>query len=319
MVIVSGYNLLAAGLIGPFVAAFATKFGKRPVYLFSTLVCIIGTAVGEARIDYTHLLAARVVQGFATSAFESLVVASIGDLYFVHERGPRIGYINFVLNACTGLASIVCGQVFAALGWLWLFHLLQIFLGVQFVAMVLFCPETTYVRRAAHQSEGTVAMTRLRRHSSSPRSLDDDKKRLSRNPAAISGWYVDDGCSGMEPENSCAVGPQRKKTFVESMAIFTGVYSHENVLKFLVGPFLALACPGACYSILASGILTGLYVGSQIVLAGIFAAPPYLFGPSAVGFLGFGPFAGGLLAAIVMAVINEPVVQWMVRKNGGVL
>lgn len=122
VVMVSGYNLLAAGCIGPFVSAFSRKYGKRPVFLVSTLLDIIGTAVGEAKISYKYLLAARIIQGFSTSAFESLIVATVGDIYFVHQRGLRISFINFVLNSASSLASIICGQVFADLGWLWLFR-----------------------------------------------------------------------------------------------------------------------------------------------------------------------------------------------------
>ena len=54
VVMVSGYNLLAAGCIGPFVSAFSRKYGKRPVFLVSTLLDIIGTAVGEAKISYSR-------------------------------------------------------------------------------------------------------------------------------------------------------------------------------------------------------------------------------------------------------------------------
>ena len=122
VVMVSGYNLLAAGCIGPFVSAFSRKYGKRPVFLVSTLFDIIGTAVGEAKISYKYLLAARIIQGFSTSAFESLIVATVGDIYFVHQRGLRISFINFVLNSASSLASIICGVVFAHLGWLWLFR-----------------------------------------------------------------------------------------------------------------------------------------------------------------------------------------------------
>jgi MFS family permease len=41
-------------------------------------MAIIGTAVGEASTTYNMLLAARIVQGFCISAFESLLVASVG-------------------------------------------------------------------------------------------------------------------------------------------------------------------------------------------------------------------------------------------------
>jgi MFS family permease len=138
VVLVSGYNLLAAGCIGPFVAAFSRKYGKSemvskhtyansdlipgPVYLVSTLFDIIGTAIGESKISYNYLLAARIVQGFSTSAFESLIIATVGDIYYVHQRGLRISFINFILNAASSLASVICGQVFQNLGWLWLFR-----------------------------------------------------------------------------------------------------------------------------------------------------------------------------------------------------
>jgi len=61
VVMASGYNLLAAGCIGPFVSAFSRKYGKRPVFIVSTLIDIIGTAVGEAKISYKYLLAARII------------------------------------------------------------------------------------------------------------------------------------------------------------------------------------------------------------------------------------------------------------------
>lgn len=153
VVLVSGYNLLVAGCSGPVVCALSRKYGKRPVFIASTLFDIIGTAIGEAKISYKYLLAARVVQGFSTSAFESLIVAAVGDMYFVHQRGLRIAVINFILNAASSLASIICGQVFEKLGWLWLFHMFQIFLVAQFVLMFLFCPETTYNRDSRYETD----------------------------------------------------------------------------------------------------------------------------------------------------------------------
>jgi MFS family permease len=107
------------------------------------------------KLVYNYLLAARIVQGFSTSAFESLMIPSIGDIYFVHQRGTRVAFQNFIQNSASSLASI-CGQVFASLGWLWLFHMFQIFLVVQFVLMFLFCPETTYLRDVRYETDLVV-------------------------------------------------------------------------------------------------------------------------------------------------------------------
>lgn len=238
VVLVSGYNLLAAGCIGPFVAGFSRKFGKRPVFLVSTLFDIIGTAVGEAKISYKYLLAARIIQGFSTSAFESLIVATVGDLYFVHQRGLRIAIINFVLNSASSLASIICGQVFQSLGWLWLFHMFQIFLVVQFVLMFLFCPETTYIRDVRYETDVTK---------------DEKLQELAKIEHEHQEEIID-----AEGQHHVPVVPA-KKTFVQELAVWTGVYSRDSIFKFLLGPFITLLNPAACYAIIASGLLNSWY------------------------------------------------------------
>ncbi|GME38594.1 MFS general substrate transporter [Neofusicoccum parvum] len=297
VVLVSGYNLLAAGCIGPFVCALSRKYGKRPVFLASTLFDIIGTAVGEAKISYNYLLAARIIQGFSTSAFESLIVATVGDMYFVHQRGLRVSLINFVLNSASSLASIICGQVFADLGWLWLFHLFQIFLVIQFVAMFLFCPETTYLRATKYDTD-LVREEKLE-------ELAKDQVEYREYPA-----------SGGDAASATAV--PRKKTFAQSLAIFTGVYSRDSIFKFLFGPFLTLLNPAACYAVITSGLLNSWYVGSAIILSGIFSGPPWNYGPAQIGYLGAGPFIGGMIGSIIVGWGSDPVVKWITKKNTGV-
>ncbi|CZR69722.1 related to transporter protein HOL1 [Phialocephala subalpina] len=292
VVLVSGYNLLAAGIIGPFVCALSRKYGKRPCFLLSTLFDIIGTAIGESKISYEYLLAARVIQGFSTSAFESLIVASIGDMYFVHQRGLRIAVINFILNSASSLASIICGQVFADLGWLWLFHMFQIFLVFQFILMFLFCPETTYLRDARYETDVVV-----------DEKLEELAKIEERHR--------------VEEVAEREVIP-KKKTFVQELAVWNGTYADDNILKYLVGPFITLLNPAACYAVITSGLLNSWYVGSAIILSGIFSGPPWHFGPSQIGYLGAGPFIGGMIGSIAVAWASDPVIKYMCKRNQGV-
>ncbi|KAJ9610236.1 hypothetical protein H2200_005013 [Cladophialophora chaetospira] len=296
VVLVSGYNLLAAGCIGPFVSAFSRKYGKRPVFLVSTLFDIIGTAIGEAKISYNYLLAARIVQGFSTSAFESLIVATVGDIYFVHQRGPRISFINFILNSASSLASVICGQVFQKLGWLWLFHLFQIFLVIQFVLMFLFCPETTYIRDTRYNTD---------------LARDEKLEEL----AAIETSHKEVSGEAGQAER---IDIPKKKTFVQELAVYTGVYSKDSVVKFLIGPFLTLLNPAACYAVIASGVLNSWYVGSAIILAGIFSGPPWNFNASQIGYVGFGPFIGGMIGSIITGFTADWVIKRLTRRNKGV-
>lgn len=300
VVIASGYNLLAAAASGPFVCAFSRKYGKRPVFLVSTLFCIVGTAIGEAKISYKYLLAARVVQGFSTSAFESLIIASVGDMYYVHQRGLRVAVINFILNAASSLASIICGMVFQSLGYLWLFHLFQIFCCIQFVLMFLFCPETTYIRDSRYDTDTVV---------------DEKLAELV---------HIEDKVSHARITNSETTGTEsqvqsyRKKTFVQELAVYTGVYSRDNIFKYLFGPFLTLLNPAACYAVITSGILNSWYVGSAIIIAGIFSSPPYLFNAAQIGYIGAGPFFGGMIGSILVAVGADPVAKYMGKRNNGI-
>ena len=67
------------------------------MFVFSSLMGIIGCVVGCAANNYKSLLAFRVLTGFSTSAYESVIIAAIGDLFFVHQRGIRVSAVNFML------------------------------------------------------------------------------------------------------------------------------------------------------------------------------------------------------------------------------
>lgn len=295
VVLASGYNLLAAGCIGPLVAAFGRKYGKRPVFLVSALFDIIGTAIGQSKVSYKYLLAARIVQGFSTSAFESLIIATVGDIYFVHQRGLRISAINFVLNSASSLASIICGQVFQSLGLLWLFHLYQIFIVIQFVLMFFFCPETTYIRDNRYNTD-LAKNEKLQ-----------ELAKIEQSHAHVTEVGATDRTDA-----------RRKKTFKQELTVWTGTYSDDSLFKFLIGPFLTLLNPAACYAVIASGLLNSWYVGSAIILAGIFSGPPWTFDAAHIGYVGAGPFLGGMIGSILTAVLGDRVITWMARRNKGV-
>lgn len=212
-------------------------------------------------------------------------MAVVGDMYYVHERGLRIAIINFIINSASSLASIICGQVYADIGYYWLFHLFQIFLVIQFVAMFLFCPETTYIRDSQYETD-VIADEKL--------------------------TPVDKGSA---PTVSTL---PVKRTFVQELAVFTKTYSPDSVAKFLLGPFLTLLNPAGCYAVITAGLLNSWYVGSSIILSGIFSGPPWNFGAAQVGYIGAGPVVGGMVATMIAAWGSDPIIKWMGRRNHGI-
>jgi MFS family permease len=285
VVVISGYNLLAAGASGPLYCAASRRWGKRPCFILSTLFNIVGTAVGESKASFNCLLAARIIQGFSTSAFESLIISAVGDMYFVHERGLRISTITFILYAASGLASIICGQVFDKVGWLWLFHLFQIFVVLQFVLMFFFCPETTYIRDHRYDTDTQV---------------DEKLEEVAHMEEAARSQEKAAQTAQMEPIEA-PLPRRQKKTFVQELAVFSGTYSRDNVIKQVFGPFLSLLNIAACYTIVTAGLLSAFYVGA-----------------SSIVYLGAGPFVGGMLGCLAVSLTSDWIAKRMTRLNAGV-
>lgn len=73
--LLSGYQYLVAGASGPFICASSRKWGKRPVFIFSSTMGLIGSVIGSAANTYHGVLAARVVQAFATAAYEAVTIS----------------------------------------------------------------------------------------------------------------------------------------------------------------------------------------------------------------------------------------------------
>jgi len=270
-------------------------------------MAIIGIAVGEASSgSYRTLLAARILQGFSTSAFESLIIAAVGDMFFVHQRGYRVAFITFILNAASSLASIICGQVTSGLGWVWLFHLLQIFTCVQFILMFLFCPETTYIRDHSYDIDQVQ-----------DEKLEQLAETEHKRQGIATGIEGSTEGSNLEATSSAAAPPP-KKTFVQELAVYTGKYEDANIIKLLVGPFITLLNLGTLWEAATSGVLTMWYVTSGISQAEIFAAPPWNFDAAEIGYLSAGPFIGGLVGSAVIAFTSDPMAKFFTKRNKGI-
>lgn len=68
------------------------KFGRRPIMLLS-LICYCAGLIGASQAtSYSGLMAARIIHAFGSGVCEALPVQLVNDIFFLHERGQRIGY-----------------------------------------------------------------------------------------------------------------------------------------------------------------------------------------------------------------------------------
>jgi MFS family permease len=153
--LLSGYNLLATGALGIFMAALCRKYGKRPGLIFSMFCAVVGSIWAAAAHSYGSFLGARMVQGLSMSFFESVVFAAIGDLYFVHERGTRMAVYVAMFSGIANLPVLIAGKIAESLGWRWIFWLLAIFIGLVAVLVIMFGWETAFNRDAIYNVDSS--------------------------------------------------------------------------------------------------------------------------------------------------------------------
>jgi MFS family permease len=295
--VISGYQLLVAGAFGPLVCAFSRKYGKRPLFMLCSILGVAGTIIGSASNGLDTLLTARVVQGFAISAYESLVITAIGDLFFVHERGLYSSIINFLLAGISNFSSVITGTIVANLGWKYLFHILLAFVTLQLILLFLFCPETTYSRDKRYETDEITNV-----------DLEKLAEVEHRNDAGLEKT----ASSGVRANPVPAL-----KTFRQELAIFTGVYTDENLLQLVLGSFAIWTNLAAAWVIIAVGGSTVLFVAVAFVLAQIFTLPPYNLNAAGVGYLSLGPFVGSIIGSVILGFALDPLIKWFSKRNVG--
>ncbi|OIW28669.1 MFS general substrate transporter [Coniochaeta ligniaria NRRL 30616] len=144
----TGVPLILSAATG-FAALIASRiWGKRPLYLASLLLIFIGAAWNtNVASSYGQCMAARVFQGLGWGAFDTLVMGSIHDTYFEHERCRRVAIYSIVQVATTWGPPLLGGLASqTGTGFGLQFAILSSFFVVAVPLMALGAPETAFDR-----------------------------------------------------------------------------------------------------------------------------------------------------------------------------
>lgn len=303
--LLTGWHLLAVGVSGIFFVPFATVFGKRHLYLLGACLtcasCAWAGSVTDSYAGYKSLIGARVLQGVGLAPFEALVNVSVGDLFYVHERGSRMALSNLALFGGAFFTPVIAGVITDSLGWRWTFKFVAIFSGALIPFVFFFVPETAFRREALPEATGFETAYSMP-------TTETQAKDGSRTIAA----------SAYEPKYPAPAIIPAKKTFAQTLSPFDGRKTDDNLLKLIFRPFPLFLQPGILWACLIQGTLIGWTVMIGIVLAAIFLGPPLYFTELQVGYMYAGPFVGALVGFAICGLIANPSVKWLTRWNNGV-
>lgn len=94
------YPNLAFGFGSLILVPSYQKLGRRPVMLFSLAAYAAGLIGASRATSFSGLMVARVVHGFGSGICEALPVQLVNDVFFLHERGKKLGWYTAAL--CLG-------------------------------------------------------------------------------------------------------------------------------------------------------------------------------------------------------------------------
>ncbi|KAG5354808.1 putative MFS-type transporter [Yarrowia sp. B02] len=298
----NAYALSVAGLgLGcPLMIPFAEKFGKRPVYLISSAIALSCAAWMSRMQSVGELYGASLLQGMATSVTETIIQMTVADLYFVHQRGTCNGIYMVVVDIGNFLIMVPAGYITVNLGWRWVYGIIAIITGAEFLMTALFFEETKYIPGA----ETIVGVTE-----------EDDVSEVSEKKEKSEKTDSTDSLDYSESRNTYQMNPLSKR-----LAFVT--YSPGSWKEFgrkMYTPFITLVTyPIVTFVAIQYGfMLTWLAMGATTV-ASAFAEAPYNFTSAAIGNVNISPFIGMALGSIYGGWFNDKMIIWMSKRNGGV-
>ncbi|KAK3319861.1 major facilitator superfamily domain-containing protein [Cercophora scortea] len=303
------YANLAFGFGSLLMVPLYHKIGRRPVMLGSLVLYAAGLIAASQATSYNGLMAARIIHSFGSSVCEALPVQLVNDIFFLHERGKRLGYYTVCL--CFGSTGPLFAGFMLQGGYSW-----RLFFYVEFAfaaALLIFAffvvEETSYKRKKPTDSSSVSDAVAY------PVSEEGDPEKTTEKTT-----------ENAVPSTSFI--PPRK-TFVQTLK-FWGVWEKDSDFFMMIArSFTYFFVPHVFWVITTYGnpdpntnTPPGIYIGlGALAFNFIFplkvTAEPYNWSANDSGLIAIASFVGYLLA-IPFAPSSDRLAARLTRKNNGI-
>jgi MFS family permease len=294
------WPILVLGVFNFFWVPVANYFGKRPVFVVASGLLCAAYVWGALASSFDSLLWSNIVAAFAGSSTEALGASIVNDLYFLHERGAKMGiYMSFISGGNT-VGPLVCGFIVTSLSWRMHKWIAVILTAINFATVVLFVPETRYFRDENQNVGGGDGL-----------SIDGPTKS-GEKPSAHANVSP-------APSLTAAAATIPKKTFVQDLSLWSGLPGDgTSFIKMFVRPFPMFVYPSVIYAFLGYAVSLVLTVSINILNPFVLQAPPYSWSPSVNGLINIPGLIGNIAGSLAGGQLVDMFCDWHTRRNGGV-
>ncbi|BCS17743.1 uncharacterized protein APUU_10571S [Aspergillus puulaauensis] len=296
-------NTFVSGVQGSTIAAvavgsllfncLAVKYGKRPIYLITTIGMMVACFWAAAAKSFASLVAARVLSGLCMGPFEALVPASIGDVWFVHERGFRTAIFNLGVLGGINLATPIAGAVIQYGDYKICLNGMGGAFALALIMVFFWMPETAYVRTDALSIDAGYDLSSLENK--------PNAKHLEASGNPVS-------ASENEPRIS----------YLRELLPYSGYVNHISFWNTLIRPAYLVASPAVVWAVILFTTCISWLVLISLTISQIFSAPPYSFSVGAVGATNVSSFVASLIGTLVAGPLVDGVASRLSKINQGI-
>jgi len=336
----TGIAILVLGFSNFIWVPLSTSFGRRPVYIFSSLICL-GSSIWRARAQtYGSFMGACVLNGIGAGPAETIQPAVIADIFFLHDRGKWNTLYWVVYMGSLMIAPIIAGSMSAHVGWRNFWWLNTGLLGLATIMIVFMFPETRWHREhpdeVHHLQSALMASTASTTSDQKPTT--ETTEELENGAANPSGRVDHDATTAKADENNpdaIAVTAPNALTPTETAARDPwlgrgspsksqwGLYTPnptpiKSVLLDLWVPWKLFAYPIVEFASFVVSWSCSSFLTLNLTQTQAFAAPPYNWNTETIGFTNFAIFVGAMIGLFTAGPFSDWVSAKATARNGGI-
>lgn len=233
-----------------------------------------------------------------------------------------MAFTNLAVFGGAFFTPILVGKITHTEGWQWTFYYVGIFCFLSLIAIVLFCPETAFVRDRRFNldmlsSDEAPAMPRHQ----DERSGDSKEEKRSTDPPPAYEAQTNGVAGTSSPPDSPGtppVSPIPKNSWKSEMRLFNGRKTDEQFWKLLLRPLPMFLQPAFLWASLIQGTLIGWTVFIGVILAQFVIGTPLWWDEVNTGYAYTSAFIGALLGFFIAGLLADWSAKVMTRMNGGV-